>query len=166
MTPSPIRHGKPHPLAESRTPGLGWRRSRGTERPRQLKGFEAFLLADCPYWLGYGGAKPHCCMMVSDGRVSTVEKATVIELLKKTGASLTPEHAEHIISRFISGVQRDGFNTVLRNTRERIKKFKELGKEDVLLRCLSAVAKADGTLHDAEKKVYNTFAEALKEPIA
>jgi tellurite resistance protein len=58
---------------------------------------------------------------------------------------------------------RDGFNTVLRNTRERIKKFKELGKEDVLLRCLSAVAKADGTVHDAEKKVYNMFVAALKD---
>ena len=77
-----------------------------------------------------------------------------------------PDQAELVISRFISRVQRDGFNAVLRGTRERIKKFKELGKEEVLLRCLSAVAKADGTLHDAEKKVYNMFAAALKEPIS
>ena len=79
---------------------------------------------------------------------------------------MTLEQAEHVISRFISGVQRDGFKTVLRNTRERIKKFKELGKEDVLLRRLSAVAKADGTVHDAEKRVYSMFVAALKEPVA
>jgi tellurite resistance protein len=107
-----------------------------------------------------------CCMMVSDGRVSTAEKSLVLQLLKKTGTSFTSEQAEHVISRVISSVRRDGFSAVLRNTRERIKKFKELGKEDVLLRCLSAVAKADGTVHEAEKKVYNLFVAALKEPIA
>jgi hypothetical protein len=34
---------------------IGWRRLMGTEKPRQLKGFEAFLLADYPYRLGCGG---------------------------------------------------------------------------------------------------------------
>ena len=46
---------KPPPACGTRDAGIGWRRLMGTERPRQLKGFEAFLLADYPYRLSYGG---------------------------------------------------------------------------------------------------------------
>ena len=52
---TPIRHGDPPPACGKQDAGIGWRRLMGTERPRQLKGFEAFLLADYPYRLGYGG---------------------------------------------------------------------------------------------------------------
>ena len=60
------------PACGKQDAGIGWRRLMGTERPRQLKGFEAFLLADYPYRLGYDAAKPP---MLSDAGHSRFDTA-------------------------------------------------------------------------------------------
>ena len=65
-------NGDPPPACGKQDAGIGWRRLMGTERPRQLKGFEAFLLADYQYRLGYDAAKPP---MVSDAGHSRFDKA-------------------------------------------------------------------------------------------
>ena len=68
----PIRHGKPPPACGKQDAGIGWRRLMGTGKASKLKGFEAFLLADYPYRLGYDAAKPP---MVSDAGHSRFDKA-------------------------------------------------------------------------------------------
>ena len=101
-------------------------------------------------------------MMVVDGRISPPEKLIIYELLQKVGVPWTQEQVAQRVETFIDDVKREGYQVVLQRAKEQCRNFKECGKEELLLRCLGSVAKADGQIRDVQKQLYNMFRSALE----
>lgn len=91
-----------------------------------------------------------CCLMVSDGRASRSEKRCIEELFIKLQSPWSGSEVEARIAEFIDRVQSDGYRNTLAEALKNVEIFRHLGKEEVLLQCLDAVANADEKLDDRE----------------
>jgi hypothetical protein len=91
-----------------------------------------------------------CCVMVADGRASSSEKKRIRELMAKVRSPWTDSEVDGRMAQFIDRVQKDGYRRTLATALKDVEVFKRVGKQDVLLRCLDAVARAGGTLGDRE----------------
>lgn len=91
-----------------------------------------------------------CCLMVADGRASSSEKTCIRELMAKVRSPWTDSEVDGHLAAFIDRVQSDGYRRTLASALKDVEVFKRVGKQDVLLRCLDAVAGADGKLGDRE----------------
>ena len=91
-----------------------------------------------------------CCLMVADGRASSSEKNRIRELMAKVRSPWTDSEVDDHMAAFINRVQRDGYRRTLAAALKDVDIFKRVGKQDVLLRCLDAVAGADEKLGDRE----------------
>ena len=98
-----------------------------------------------------------CCVMVSDGRMSSSEKARLQKIMSEVKAPLSPEQVSEHIATFLQRVSQDGFSSVMKSTCEDVNVFKERGKTAILVSCLQSVAAADGTIQDAERKIVDRF---------
>jgi uncharacterized tellurite resistance protein B-like protein len=95
-----------------------------------------------------------CCMMVADGRASNSEKHRIRELMTKIRSPWRDTEVDDQIAAFIDRVRRDGYRRTLASALKGVEFFKRMGKQDVLLRCLDAVARADDKLSDRELQLY------------
>ena len=102
-----------------------------------------------------------CCVMVADGRASRSEKARIIELMRKVRASWTPPTIDNRIAMFIERVKTTGYSRVVSETVSRASCFKQIGREDVLLKCIDSIAAADGKLEPNEQALCERFREAV-----
>jgi len=91
-----------------------------------------------------------CCLMVADGRASSSEKQRIRELMAKLHSPWSDSEVNDRIAAFINRVQTNGYRKTLAVALKDVEVFKQVGKQEVLLRCLEAVAKADGTVSDRE----------------
>lgn len=91
-----------------------------------------------------------CCLMVADGRASSSQKKCIRELMAKVRSPWTDTEVEDRMAKFIDRVRRGGYRRILAAALKDVGVFKRVGKQDVLLRCLDAVARADGKLCDKE----------------
>jgi len=102
-----------------------------------------------------------CCVMVADGKVKAVERKRAHDLMKSVKADWPKEKIDAHINAFIQRVRQDGIRAILQGTCAKLVAFKELGKEDVLLHCISEMSNADGTLEEEEEKVCARFRASL-----
>lgn len=98
-----------------------------------------------------------CCVMVSDGRLSSSEKAQIASIMTQVKSPYSPENIKKHISKFCDRVQTQGFTSILVSVCEDAIIFKEKGKVQVLLSSLESVAKADGVVQDKEQRVIERF---------
>lgn len=91
-----------------------------------------------------------CCLMVADGHASKSEKSRIMELMAKVRSPWTNSEVNERMQSIIDRVRRDGYRQTLGVTLKDVEVFKQIGKQEVLLRCLSAVAEADENLTDRE----------------
>lgn len=96
-----------------------------------------------------------CCMMVADGRASSGEKKCIHELMEKVNAPWNNSEVYGRIAEFIERVQNDGFRRTLAKVLLRIQVFKQIGKQEILLKCLDAVSRSDGSLTEREIQLCN-----------
>ena len=102
-----------------------------------------------------------CCVMVADGRASKSERVRIRQLLAKLNVPWDPVHIERKLAEFVERVRCKGYSTVLAEACANAAIFKGTGNEQTLLRCLDAVAAADGTVDVAERKVCDRIRSAL-----
>jgi len=91
-----------------------------------------------------------CCLMVADGRVSRSEKTRIRELMAKEHSPWTDAEIDDFMAAFIERVQMDGNRRTLAAALKDVAVFKQVGKQDTLMRCLDALATADEKLDDRE----------------
>lgn len=103
-----------------------------------------------------------CCVMVADGRASRSEKRCIHELMTKLGSPWNDSEVTKRISAFIERVRKDGYQETLALALKEVKLFKRLGKQGVLLRCLDAVARADGNVTDKEFQLCRRVREIVE----
>jgi len=89
-----------------------------------------------------------CCLMVTDGRASRNAKKRIHEVMTKLHSPWSDSEVGERIAAFIERVQKDGYRKTLAVALKDVELYKRLGKQAVLLRCLDAVAKADGKVTD------------------
>lgn len=103
-----------------------------------------------------------CCIMVSDQRVSRSERKRIHELMIQVKCPWDSSAIDRRIEGFIAQVKDGKYRSLLETTCESVKAFKTRGKAKTLLTCLEALAKADGKIEEAERRVYERFKKALE----
>ena len=103
-----------------------------------------------------------CCVMIADGRASRSEKTRIRELMCKAKAPWSRDSMDDRLSEFIRQVQTRGYNAVVSDTLSRVPLFKQLGRQDVLLKCVDSIAAADSKLDPKEK----AFCDRIRETVA
>ena len=104
-----------------------------------------------------------CCVMVSDGKASHDEKVTIQRILEKVKSPHSAQDVNSSIESFIKQVKERGFSPVLKAVLEETRKFKKRGKQKTLLKAFALVAKSDGSVDEAERKVIARFKAVLQE---
>jgi uncharacterized tellurite resistance protein B-like protein len=104
-----------------------------------------------------------CCVMVADGRASSREKARIAELMRKAGATWEPVAVEDRIVTFISNVQKAGYKTVLADAFSHVPIFKAIGRQDILMKCVNSLTKADEQLSERERDLINKIQSVLND---
>ena len=94
-----------------------------------------------------------CLVMVADRRISPSEKAAIQEEMERANTPWPQEDVLFRIDRFVEEVQRNGLKTKLRETRRAMAVFKALGQEAMAHQAIVSLVKADGKVHDQERKI-------------
>lgn len=102
-----------------------------------------------------------CCVMVSDRRVSKSERKHVREVMKIVKCPWSAGEINRRVDSFVAQVKQGEYRRLLDGTCNKLKAFRGQGKERLLEACLNAVAKADGIVDEAEKKVLERLMSAL-----
>ena len=90
---------------------------------------------------------------MADGKASSREKEKLVELMKKVGSGWSTSKVADEIAKFVTRIRIDGYNNVVEKSLVNAPKFKEIGRDDVLLRCVDLIADADGKLDEREAKL-------------
>jgi uncharacterized tellurite resistance protein B-like protein len=104
-----------------------------------------------------------CCLMVADGRASSSEKKRIHELMTKVHSPWSDSELHDRIAAFIDRVQNDGYRRTLSAVLKDVEIFRRIGKQDVLLKCLDAVAQADENLTDRELQLCKRVKAVVEE---
>ncbi len=102
-----------------------------------------------------------CCVMVSDRRVSKSERKHVHDVMKIVKCPWSEGEINRRMKNFVSQVKRGEYGRLLDGACNKLKAFRGQGKERLLEASLNAVAKADGIVDEAEKKVCERLMSAL-----
>lgn len=102
-----------------------------------------------------------CCMMCADGRVERSELSAIGRILDKAEVSWDSDEINKRIKAFCERIRKEGYEAVVQETCREIRVFKEIGKEDLLRRCLRYIATADHSVHPKEVDLANRFKLAL-----
>ncbi|MFC1758596.1 TerB family tellurite resistance protein [Planctomycetota bacterium] len=103
-----------------------------------------------------------CCVMAADGKVTSVEKQHAARIMKKVKSPLSEADVAERIGEFIRSTKRNGFNGIVQSTREDVRVFQKTGKSRLVISCLESMAKADGDVADAERRVIEYFKSVLE----
>jgi len=106
-----------------------------------------------------------CCIMVADGKIEKAEKQVIQKVMANAKAPWDEEEINVRIGAFAKRVTEQSFATVLPQVCQELTEIKRLGKGRVFLKCLIAVAKADGVVERAEAEVFERF-KAILAPAA
>jgi len=104
-----------------------------------------------------------CCVIVSDGKASHDKKATILGILIKVNSPHSAQDVNSSIESFIKQVKERGFSPILNAVLEETRKFRNRGKQKILLKAFALVAKSDGSVDEAERKVIARFKAVLQE---
>lgn len=104
-----------------------------------------------------------CCLMVADGRASSSEKKRIHELMTKVRSPWSDSEIHDRIAAFIDRVQKDGYRRTLSVVLKEVEIFRRIGKQDVLLKCLDALAQADEKLTVRELQLCERVKAVVEE---
>jgi uncharacterized tellurite resistance protein B-like protein len=99
--------------------------------------------------------------MVVDGRASAAEKARLVAIMRRAGASWQPDLFAERIREFIADAQKSGFKTVLFRCLRCVELFRSIGQGGVLLKCVDSMANADGMQSERERVLLRKIRETL-----
>lgn len=102
-----------------------------------------------------------CCVMCADRKITTRERKAIHEILEKTKAPWDRNEIENRINNFVQRVKDKGLRCLVEKTCEKLPEFKRRGKENVLLRCIDYMARADGVVDMREMDLCERFKLAL-----
>lgn len=105
-----------------------------------------------------------CCIMCADGKMSPEEQNAIPVILRKIVCPWTAEEIDNKIVDFLRRRKDRGLDRVIQETCERLPEFKKRGKENVLLKCIDYMAKADGVIDEKEIEIRRKFKAALDDP--
>jgi uncharacterized tellurite resistance protein B-like protein len=102
-----------------------------------------------------------CCVMVSDRRVSKSEKKHVHEVMGIVRCPWTSREINKRIDEFVSQVKQGQYRRLYDGACNKLEALRGQGKERLIDACLRAVARADGTVDEAEMKVVERLTSAV-----
>lgn len=104
-----------------------------------------------------------CCVMCADKKVTTRERKAIHKILEKIKAPWREDQIDGRINDFIQRVKENGLKSLIEQTSKKLPEFKRRGKENVLLRCIDYMARADGYIDKNELKLCQRFGAAVKK---
>ncbi len=104
-----------------------------------------------------------CCLMVADGSASSDEKKRIHELMAEVGSPWSSVELNGRITSFIDRVKTNGYRHTLAVALQDVKLFRNARKQEVLLKCLDAVALADGKTTERELQLCSRVRATLEE---
>jgi len=102
-----------------------------------------------------------CSVMLADGIVADKERNAIHIICGKIKAPWSNEEIEHRIDTFVKQVEERSLGAIVKETCERLPRFKKKGIEFAVLRCVDYMAKIDGIIDNKEAEVIKTFRAAL-----
>ncbi len=102
-----------------------------------------------------------CCVMVSDRRVSKSEKKHVHEVMTIIKCPWSSRAINQRMNDFVSQVKQGQYRQLYDGAYSKLETFRGQGKERLVSACLNAVARADGTIDEAEEKVVQRLMSAV-----
>lgn len=143
-----VKQSAPIPLPQSSPPAV----TASTHHEAETSGVKKASSAsqDASERLFHALLEILCCVMVADGHASKSEKERILELMTKVRSPWTNSEVNERMQAFIDRVRRDGYRRTLAGALKEVEIFKQINKQDILLRCLNAVAEADENLTDRE----------------
>jgi uncharacterized tellurite resistance protein B-like protein len=100
-------------------------------------------------------------MMAADGRASSVEISKINQIMHKIRPGWTDEHGRMKIYSFVKDLKEHGYVSMLEQTMFHLPMFKQQGRGRVLLKCMEAVANADGVHSDCELDLLDRIRRSL-----
>ncbi|MBN1512254.1 MAG: TerB family tellurite resistance protein [Phycisphaerae bacterium] len=104
-----------------------------------------------------------CCVMVSDRRVSKSERMHVHEVMRIVKCPWSAREIDQRMNGFVSQVKQGQYRQLYDGAYAKLERFRGRGKERLVIACLNAVARADGTVDEAEKQVLDRLMSAVSE---
>lgn len=104
-----------------------------------------------------------CCVMAVDGRASSAEKSRIVELMHRAGADWDADSIKARVSKFIDDVPTQGFKAILADALSTVPSFAIIGRQDILLKSLDAIALADGIRSQREVALINRIRKMLSD---
>jgi uncharacterized tellurite resistance protein B-like protein len=102
-----------------------------------------------------------CCIMVADGRASRTERVKIMDVMRKMKSGWTEVHCDTQIDGFIERLKQDGYSKVLSESLACLTMFRNSGHEATVIKCIEAVAIADGKVDQRERELILKIAELL-----
>jgi hypothetical protein len=93
-----------------------------------------------------------CCVMIVDGRASRHEKAIIQNVMASATSEWSSEGCDSRIASFIREVEVSGFRSLLERSMERLKLFKQVGCESVIVRCIGKLEGDGQSLSDERRR--------------
>ena len=102
-----------------------------------------------------------CCVMVADGAMTRAEKDKVHALMRRARAPWSGSRVDAHIQNFIGDVRRTGFSAVLDLVCQNLASVTSPSTRKAILDCVSSMARSDGAVGAAERRVCARLASAL-----
>jgi len=106
-----------------------------------------------------------CCVMCADKKVTTREREAVHRILEKLKSPWARNEIDRRIDVFINRAKKEGLTSLVQETCHKLVIFKRKGKEQVLLRCVDYMAKADGIIDPRETELCQKFKTVLADAV-
>jgi len=104
-----------------------------------------------------------CCMMAADGRVSSAEISKINQIMDKIRPGWTEDHCRTRINSFVNDVKTRGYVSMLEQAMSHLPMFKQQGRQRTLMKCMEAVANADGIHSDRERNLLDRIRGSLAD---
>jgi tellurite resistance protein len=104
-----------------------------------------------------------CCMVYADGKATSGERDKVQALLVRLHAPWAPDEIARRMQAFRARGRTESFTQVLEETCQRLRRIEEPKQQQVLQKCLQAVAQADGVIEERERQVFRQLMRSFSE---
>jgi tellurite resistance protein len=104
-----------------------------------------------------------CCMVYADGKATAGERDKVQALLARLHAPWAPDEIARRMQAFRARGRTESFTQVLEETCQRLRRIEEPKQQQVLQKCLQAVAQADGVIEERERQVFRQLMRSFSD---
>jgi len=106
-----------------------------------------------------------CCVMCADRKITKSERKVAHIILAKMRAPWDKNEVDRRIDAFIRRAKREGLNLITQETCQRMTIIKTQDEEQLFLKCIDYMTRADGIIHPKEVELCQTFRSILTDEV-